>query len=52
VGEGTHSIEETESPIMTLHAIPGDSIGVVSEDKGSLHGQVHDHQLLGSELVG
>ncbi len=53
VGEGrAHIIEETENPIMTVHAISCDRIGVDSEDEGSLHGQVHDHQLLGSELVG
>lgn len=48
--EDPDGVEERQVPVV-WEVVPGDWVCVVSEDKGSLNSQVHDHETLGTQLV-
>ncbi len=48
--EDPDGVEERQVPVV-WKVVPGDWVGVVSENQSSLNCQVHDHETLGTQLV-
>jgi hypothetical protein len=45
----TYRIEETEVPV-GRHVVPGQGVRLGTEGQGGLHGDVHDHDALGTQV--